>query len=129
MSFANCLYLNDVKFEGGSSLYEIGRASFYKSPDITELELPDSVRTIEALAFASCTSLSKISLPRDLYAMEHHIFQSTMLTEIEYRGTIEEFKELHQRASYEWHEGSSISLVKCIDGELELQELYFGPED
>ena len=89
------MYLNKIEFEANSSLHEIGRAAFYKSEDIKEIELPDSVRTIEALAFASCTSLSRISLPRELYVMEHHVFQSTMLTEIEYRGTIEEFKELH----------------------------------
>ena len=44
----------------------IGENAFFGDSDITEVHLPDSIRTIGAFAFANCSYLEKINLPNGL---------------------------------------------------------------
>ena len=55
-----------VSFESGQHITGIGNYSFYGMSKLTEVALTDSVTSIDNAAFAYCTSLKTISLPKNV---------------------------------------------------------------
>ena len=60
------------------TLVSIGAEAFWDS-NITELELPDSVRTIEPNAFSCCGNLRRVKLPAGIGGIEFGVFQNCVL--------------------------------------------------
>ena len=54
--------LTSVTFETGSQLETIGYGAFMFNSNLTEITIPASVKSIEGLAFAGCTSLSSVDV-------------------------------------------------------------------
>ena len=82
--------------------------------NLKSLYIPDSVKDIDSYAFDNC-GLIKVSLPSTLEHIDRYVFQRCdLLEEIEYRGTIEQWKNLRKNRG--WKAKSNIKRVKCIDG-------------
>ncbi len=54
--------LTSVTFESGSQLETIGYGAFMSNSNLTEITIPASVKSIEGMAFAGCTSLKDIDV-------------------------------------------------------------------
>ena len=52
----------------------IGEKAFFNAGDITEVKLPDSIKSIGSFAFANCSYLEKIDLPTDLILLGESAF-------------------------------------------------------
>ncbi|MCR4960232.1 MAG: leucine-rich repeat protein [Lachnospiraceae bacterium] len=59
----------DVDISGNSQLESIGFDAFSDVTNITEVEIPEGVRTIGSFAFDSCTKLKKITFPSTLKSL------------------------------------------------------------
>lgn len=62
-AFAYNDVLTSVEFAEGGALEEISRGVFGNCISLKRVELPDSVKTVGALAFYGCGSLESVSLP------------------------------------------------------------------
>ena len=61
-AFSFCYSLERVEFEEGIKLDKINHGMFGSSTALQEIKIPDSVKTIEGLAFYECTSLSSVTM-------------------------------------------------------------------
>lgn len=52
----------------------VGSSAFNESPELTEVQLPESITTIGDNAFRGCTSLIKVNLPKKLTAINKNLF-------------------------------------------------------
>jgi len=62
-------YINSVEkitFEEGSKLEKIGGVAFTYALYVTEVDIPDTVKTIGNLAFAYCKKLNNVTVPQDV---------------------------------------------------------------
>lgn len=63
----------------GGAIYivtSIGERAFEEAPNITSVEIPNSVTTIERCAFYGCYSLTAIVIPRSVVTIGEHAFVS-----------------------------------------------------
>ncbi|HHU84676.1 MAG TPA: leucine-rich repeat protein [Clostridiales bacterium] len=68
---------------GGYPVTEIGESAFSDCTGLTEITIPDSVKTIGESAFYGCTGLTKITLPNSVKTIGESAFADcTGLTEI-----------------------------------------------
>jgi hypothetical protein len=56
------------------NFYEIYHKAFFYRHDITKVTIPESVTSIGAYAFCSCTALSSISIPHSIRSVGAHAF-------------------------------------------------------
>ena len=61
---------------GGYQVTEIGWDAFSECIGLTEIIIPDSVKTIGESAFYGCTGLTKITLPNSVKQIEKTAFSS-----------------------------------------------------
>ena len=61
-AFANCQTLQEVVFEG-NNLESIGWGAFLNCSRLRNISLPVTLKNIETIAFAKCTSLPSVSIP------------------------------------------------------------------
>lgn len=87
-SFANCTNLNEVVFET-DDLEIIGPRAFDKCKNLTEIEIPDSVKEIGNGAFWG-TNLSEIALPTELEKI------GTLVPHDEHKSEIEDDEHLNK---------------------------------
>lgn len=73
--FENCNSLKTVNISASSKLENIGNEAFIRTP-ITEIYLPESVREIGRYAFAYCTQLVNVTLPKNntAFRMANFVF-------------------------------------------------------
>ncbi|MDE5722520.1 MAG: leucine-rich repeat domain-containing protein [Clostridia bacterium] len=74
-AFAYNYNLREVVFKDGCSLTELSRGAFGYCRSIDEITIPDCVKTIGALAFLNCESLSVVTLPESLEILDGGAFQ------------------------------------------------------
>lgn len=107
-AFAGCTNLTTVEIENGSALKEIGKYAFcltatenedgeYETDDnacvkLTSINLPDSVETIGAFAFAYCSSLVLNDIPSSLKVIDYGVFLSTKINNVDL-SNVTEIKE------------------------------------
>ena len=84
-SYENAFPINsmeNVVIEYG--ITNIGDNSFYYCPDLTSVQLPDTLKSIGSCAFSNCASLEKILLPDSVTGIGTYAFYNcTNLAEIE----------------------------------------------
>lgn len=80
-AFANCTYLSEVEFEG-TSVKEIGWGAFLNCKRLRTFSVPATVRKIETIAFAYCSSLQSIKIP-DQCIVEDQAFVNTEAKDLE----------------------------------------------
>lgn len=71
-AFSGCKYLTEITLP--QSLKTIGGDSFYNCTSLTGIEIPDGVTTIERYAFENCELLTEVKLPASLNAIEYQLF-------------------------------------------------------
>lgn len=95
-AFSNCSSLTSVTV--GNSVTSIGLEAFYNCSSLTSITIPDSVMNIGDNAFYNCDSLMSVT----------------------YRGTRERWMKNVIFRSASWNMGSSIKMIKCVDGDIDL---------
>lgn len=98
--------LTSILFAEGSRLKTIGNGAF-SSNKFEEISLPESVETIEAYAFQSCSKLTAIDIPDNVTTIKAYTFDGcTALTDIKLPSTL---TVIENRAFY-----SSRSMQRAI---------------
>lgn len=87
-AFADCAKLKKAVFADGT--VNIPDSCLYYTKGLTEVSIPDTVRTIGKDAFNSCTSLEEITLPAGLESIGVEAFRATALTEITLPASLKE---------------------------------------
>lgn len=75
-AFAYNNSLEEVVFDGNSSLDEIGWGIFAYCTSLESIKIPEAVETIDGMAFAFCSSLKNVYLPAGLKYINFRAFES-----------------------------------------------------
>ncbi len=78
-AFEDCTALHTVSFADGSTRIP---GELLRSTGITEISFPDTVTSIEGMAFADCSNLTSVTLPSSLQSLGSLAFSGCPLTEI-----------------------------------------------
>ena len=88
----NPFRLNDaiksIKFAEGSNITSIGKNTFYQIPNLTSIEIPDSVTSIGEYAF-TYSGLSSIEIPDSVTKIGYQAFAYNQLASVDFSGTSE----------------------------------------
>ena len=87
-------FITDVKIP--DSVKSIGDATFSYCEALTSIEIPDSVESIGNAAFSYCTSLASIKIPNSVESIgDYAFFDCNSLKEVLFKGkTMAEVKEM-----------------------------------
>ena len=97
--------------------------------EVTEFEVQDNVTTIDREAFTYLIRLTKLILPKSISFIGALAFrESNALTDFNYSGSKDDFKKITYKEVIGEEEVncftlSSINVIKCQDGELNVNEL------
>lgn len=101
-----------------NTITSIGFGAFYGNTNLYTINIPDSINNIGSNAFEHC-GLTSITLPINI-SIKAKVFMNCLnLTEINYKGTMEQWHNIIKNDK--WNEGSSITVVHCTDGDVEIQ--------
>lgn len=81
-AFSLCKNLKTVIFEENSQLTCIENHAFYQCVNLENIELPDSLISINQTAFYECENLKNIFIPKNVKIIENSAFFDAGLTEI-----------------------------------------------
>ena len=92
-------YINDEAFSYSSAtndvitknVVEIGAFAFAECHNITELNIPKSLKVIDDYAFAECCNLTTVSETANLISIGHYAFSSTKVTKFSIGSALESF--------------------------------------
>ncbi len=76
-AFAYTQYVTEIVFEEGSKLVSIGVLSFMNCPKVTEIILPESLKSISAYAFGDCYALTNVYVPAGVEMIYHNAFSNS----------------------------------------------------
>lgn len=74
-AFVNCSYLTEIVFAEDGALEEIGTSAFQNCIGLTELALPDTLKSLSSNAFMYCRNLSVSPLPDSLTIIGESAFE------------------------------------------------------
>lgn len=113
----NCISL--MKIEIPEKVTTIDRFAFSGCKSLSGVDIPDSVEVINERAFAKCIGLTSVALGTNLKYIDKNVwYLCSELTSLSYRGTIEQWNKI-LKDEY-WNNGSSIQVIHCIDGDINL---------
>jgi uncharacterized repeat protein (TIGR02543 family) len=75
-TFGKSYKLESLSFEDNSQLEYLGYGAFYESSVLSEVALPNSLKTIESCAFYKCNSLQSITIPENVTMIYDYAFNS-----------------------------------------------------
>ena len=112
-----CSIITSITLPEG--IEEIPDGAFKRCSSIKEFIIPNSVTSIGMEAFAYCSSLKSIVIPSSVEFIDEYAFDSCeALESIIFKGTIEEWNSIEK--AFEWDVDSSISIIHCTDGDVEI---------
>lgn len=124
-AFENCTSLTEIKLPEG--LKDIESNAFLKT-GITSIEFPDSLETVRAHPLTDCMNLKSITLPKNNPFLNNDIANNCPeLTDIYYKGTMEDWFDNNYELAYFGKEGVTIHFLEEPDGEQDYadQEVLF----
>lgn len=110
----------------GKPVIAIAEGAFKNNENIVSVVVPDSVEEIEKKAFSGCSNPNFQSITvgtndSNLKAMGVHVFFSTFVSTINYKGTMAEWKSIKfdvaEGQSWNYNRGIEITVI-CNDGKL-----------
>ena len=107
-AFFNCANLTTVDFGENSKLISIGESVFENCSNIAEIKLPSTVLLIYEKAFAGCTAMNSIIIPKGVKKMEGGVFSGWGENQTIY---IENLTEKPSDWSDNWLDGCSANVV------------------
>ena len=100
--------------DDGTPIKTIGAGAFSNLTQITSVTIGQNVTEIAAGAFTGCISLETVALGIGIRNIGADAFAYTNVTEIDYTGTVEEWKAIQKTEG--WNKNSRIARVICSDG-------------
>ena len=95
----------------------IGPYAFWGCKSLKSITIPDSVEIIDKSAFADCTNLKTAIIPHSLKRMGESVFACCRkLKQIIFTGTYDQYKKISK--AYWFLSGSKVSKVICSDGKV-----------
>jgi hypothetical protein len=75
--FYNCMALKTVTFQNASqsALETIEASAFLYNPELTSINLPQSIKTIKSSVFKGCSKLTSVTLPNGLTTLGEYVFE------------------------------------------------------
>ena len=132
-AFNNCGSLNTITVSSGNTVYssegnnliEIATHTLIRGSNSSVI--PSTVTKIAQAAFRRAT-LTTLTIPVSVIAIENYIIQDSAITSITYEGTAEQWEEV-EKTKY-WNMGKTNIEVICSDGENEeITEMYITVKD
>ena len=114
-AFEGCQFLTSITIPEGVT--EIGMWAFRGCDSLNSITIPEGVTEIEASAFGSCEAMKKIVLPRSLRGLGWGALDSSGLTEIEFRGTVDEWFDIIVKEGYNQKTIRDVGLNYVISSE------------
>lgn len=97
----------------------IGERAFYCCQSLTNITIPNSVKSIGTEAFYDCSSLTSIVIPDSVTSIEWWAFCGCKsLTDITFQGTIAQWNKIKLREN--WKDKVPATVVHCTDGDVEI---------
>ena len=106
--FFNCINLTTVDFGENSKLMSIGVSTFENCSNLTEMKLPSTVTFIYEKAFAGCTAMNSIIIPKGVKKMGGGVFSGWGENQTIY---IENLTEKPSEWSDNWLDGCNANIV------------------
>lgn len=106
--FFNCINLTTVDFGENSKLSCIGVSTFENCSNLTEIKLPSTVLIIFEKAFAGCTAMNSIIIPKGVKKMGGGVFSGWGKNQTIY---IENLTEKPSDWSDNWLDGCNANIV------------------
>lgn len=92
-SLTNVVNLENLSFEKGSQLEEIGQYAFSGCSELKSIVFPDSLKVINSFAFFDCKKLAGIKLPANLEVLGEGAFKDCVqITEVNIPASIAEIR-------------------------------------
>ena len=107
-AFFNCSNLTTVDFGENSKLISICESVFENCSNLTEIKLPSTVLLIYEKAFAGCTAMNSIIIPKGVKKMEGGVFSGWGKNQTIY---IENLTEKPSDWSDNWLDGCNANIV------------------
>ncbi len=109
----------------GKKVTTVGKSALSRATCITELHVPEGIKTLSAYAFRGCSRLKTVYLPASLEKLgygalgvegnEH--YQCASLMNVYYAGTKETWEKLYKPYNGDWKTLDGIR-VRCSDGDI-----------
>ena len=97
----------------------IGNYTFSDCSSLTNINIPDSVKSVGDNAFDGCSSLANINIPKAVTSISKYAFRNcSSLETINYSGTMKQWEAITKGTN--WKYGASITKVICSDGEVSI---------
>lgn len=89
---------------------------------IEEITIPEGIEEIGSSAFCQNESLLKVNFPKSLYYIDRAAFYECVnLSEINYNGTIAEWKRIGQEDKNTTFYSVKAKYIKCLDGNFKIR--------
>ena len=93
-AFAYCRSLKELPIKDSHQLVTIPQYCFEKCESLDEINIPNSVKVIEDLAFAYCGILKKVYIPAGIEDISPSAFRSCLIRELHFQAGETRFKEM-----------------------------------
>lgn len=113
ISFGRC-GIKEIKLNGSMNELYLGSCVY-----LTEVVIPEGLEKLNYYAFGDDVSLTKVVLPKSIEYIDSEVFNFTNFEQLEYMGTIEEWKLITKHRL--WRKGSGIKSIKCSNGIIKLK--------
>ena len=100
-----------------NNIEDIRERAFYET-DLTEIQIPEGVKSIYTLAFSRCKNLLFVTIPHSIEFIDRAVFTGCeSLAEVRYNGTVNEWNKIDRHDK--WLSISGVLTVKliCEEGE------------
>lgn len=119
-AFGDCRSLTSITIP--NRVKSISYSAFYNCSSLTSVTVGDSITGIGLEAFCNCSRLTSITIPDGVMNIGDNAFYNCdSLMSVTYRGTREQWMKHAIFRSASWNTGSSIKMIKCVDGDIEVE--------